>query len=48
MSGKRRRHADDSVIIEFEIEKRNIRRDGKPVTIRILRYYLITRNKQAA
>jgi hypothetical protein len=24
-------------IIEFEIEKRNIRRDGKPVTIRVLR-----------
>jgi hypothetical protein len=23
-------------IIEFEIEKRNIRRDGKPVTIRVL------------
>ena len=24
-------------IIEFEIEKRNIHRDGKPVTIRVLR-----------
>jgi hypothetical protein len=24
-------------IIEFEIEKRNIRRDGKPMTIRVLR-----------
>ncbi len=24
-------------IIEFDIKKRNIRRDGKPVTIRVLR-----------
>jgi hypothetical protein len=24
-------------ILEFDIEKRNIRRDGKPVTIRVLR-----------
>jgi hypothetical protein len=26
-----------SSIVEFEIEKRNIHRDGKPVTIRVLR-----------
>ena len=34
--------------IEFDIEKRNIRRDGKPVTIRILRLLSYNRNKQAA
>ncbi|PYI64711.1 MAG: hypothetical protein DMF07_06005 [Verrucomicrobia bacterium] len=34
--------------IEFDIEKRNIRRDGKPVTIRILRVLSYNRNKQAA
>jgi hypothetical protein len=26
-----------AAIIEFDIEKRDIRRDGKPVTIRVLR-----------
>jgi hypothetical protein len=26
-------------IIEFEIEKRDIRRDGKPMTIRVLRVF---------
>jgi hypothetical protein len=26
-----------SSVIEFDIEKRNIHRDGKPVTLRILR-----------
>jgi hypothetical protein len=26
-----------AAVIEFEIEKRNIKRDGKPVTIRVLR-----------
>jgi hypothetical protein len=37
VSGEWRRNAHTASIIEFEIEKRNIHRNGKPATIHVLR-----------